>query len=111
MVVPIEDTEQSGSTSEPARSPVRTDLTKQRPSDTQDRLFEETSIPLPGTPTSDYEGHVSVTYKPGKRSESGQLVLNMDGDQSPEPDSPNSSRSFSSRGSTKSTDVLLPKEN
>ena len=113
VVVPIEDTEHD-SISEPAKSPIRTDLSEQRLGDVQRSLFEETSIPLPGTPipASDDEGHhVSVTYKP-TRGGSGHLTLNVDIDQSSEtvPDSPSSSQSFSSRGSTKSTDILLPKE-
>ena len=70
-------------------------------------IVNETSIPLPGTPTSDDEAeHLSV-IRPGK---GGQLALSMDSDPLHEavPDSPSSNQSFSSRSSTKSTDVLLP---
>ena len=75
------------------------------------------SIPLPGTPTNDRgdeEGSGSASHKSAKSREAlEQLALNMDVEQAQEnviPDSTRSSESFSSRSSTKSTDVLLPTE-
>ena len=107
--MPIEDTESTANSSAPANAPVRTDMTKLRPdSNSQKYTMNEIYIPLPGTPTSDDEQEPT---KPQPLRD-GQLALNMDSaDHTHEvPDSPGSqSSSSSSRGSTKSTDILLPR--
>lgn len=113
VVVPIEeDLEEDGGSSVPAQPPVRTDMAKRHSSEGRGDSrkvtvdMEEVSVPLPGTPTSDDD---EQGPPPSSSRLSGQLVLNLDVEQSHDsPDSPVSSHSFSSRGSTKSTDVLLP---
>lgn len=113
-VVPIEDSEYTPSSIAPAKSPVRTDMTKKQDNKEDCVMVDKMSIPLPGTPTNDHEGEEGSGSQKSSRSREtiGQLALNIDnGDLSQEnaiPDSPRSSESFSSRGSTKSTDVLLP---
>ena len=120
VVVPIEDSEYTPSSTAPVKSPIRIDMTKNYQKRDEEKdcvMVNEMSIPLPGTPTNDHdneENSGSASHVSAKSRETiGQLVLNMDDEQSQEsvtPDSPRSSESFSSRGSTKSTDVLLPKE-
>ena len=117
-MVPIEDSEYTPSSIAPVKSPVRTDMTKKQDNEEKDCVMvDKMSIPLPGTPTNDHEGEEgggSQQKSPRSRETVGHLALNIDsGDSSQEnaiPDSPKSSESFSSRGSTKSTDVLLPRE-
>ena len=117
VVVPIEeDLEEDSGSSLPAQPPVRKDMAKRRSSgsnrDSQKMTVvdvEEASIPLPGTPTSDDDEQGPPPSSQASSRLSGKLVLNLDVEQSNDsPDSPVSSHSFSSRGSTKSTDVLLP---
>ena len=118
VVVPIEDSgEHTSSSIAPAKPPVRTDMTKKNQQEKNCVVVDETSIPLPGTPTNDFDDEErsgSVSHTSIKSRETvGQLALNIDVERSQEhviPDSPRSSESFSSRGSTKSTDVLLPTE-
>ena len=122
MVVPIEDSEYTPSSVVPEKSPVRTDMTKEHQKQQDEEksdcvVVDEMSIPLPGTPTNDREGEEggSSASRDNKSAKSrAQLVLNMDGGEVSQenmiPDSPRSSESFSSRGSTRSTDILLPKE-
>ena len=115
VVVPIEeDLEEDSGSSVPAQPPVRKDMAKRHSSGSNRDSrkltvdMEEVSVPLPGTPTSDDEQGPPPSSQASSRL-SGQLVLNLDIEQSHDsPDSPVSSHSFSSRGSTKSTDVLLP---
>ena len=110
VVVPIEeeDIEESGC-SLPAEPPVRTQMGKRRSAgggrdgQTHTVDIEEVNVPLPGTPTSDNAQEVPPTSSSLKGS--GQLDIEQSHDS---PDSPVSSLSFSSRGSTKSTDILLP---
>lgn len=116
VVIPIEeDAEFSPTSRTPTKSPVRTDTMKTtEESEEKDSavVVDEMSIPLPGTPTNDCNDGEHCGDA-SERETVERLALNLDVEHPQDtviPDSPRSSQSFSSRGSTKSTDVLLPME-